>query len=457
MNIPREVFKAYDIRGLVDEQITPDLAEAIGRGYASLLRQENENKHLSVVVGRDMRDTSPDLQEALTRGLTESGVDVLDIGLVSTPAFYFAVGDSGVDGGIMVSASHNPAAYNGFKLTREEAVPIGEHTGIQDIADIIEDEDFIDADEKGSVERMEGVPERAVDNEMMFVGTDEIGEFKIVADSGNGMGAQYLDELFDRLDCDVERMYWELDGTFPNHEPNPLVEENVEDLKERVVDSGADLGIATDGDGDRIFFIDDNGDVLPPEILRGLLAEITLRKFPEATVCYDIRPGKITEDMIKKAGGEPCVTRVGHSFIKAKMRDVDAVFGGESSGHFFYAFDTGVYEGPVTAAVQLLQELTREGVSLSELVEPYKKYSHSGEINFEVEDKQAATEAVKQEFSDGEVNELDGITITFDDFWFNIRPSNTEPVLRLNLEAVNDAVMREKRDEIAEILESHTE
>lgn len=457
MNIPREVFKAYDIRGLVGEQITPDLAEAIGRGYASLLRQEHENKHLSVVVGRDMRDSSPELQKALTRGLTESGIDVLDVGLVSTPAFYFAVGDTGADGGIMVSASHNPAAYNGFKLTREEAVPVGEHTGIQDIADIIEGEDFIEADETGSVESVEEVPERAVDNEMMFAGTDEIGKFSIVADSGNGMGAQFLDELFDRLDCKVERMYWELDGTFPNHEPNPLVEDNVADLKRRVVESGADLGIATDGDGDRIFFIDDNGEVLPPEILRGLLAEITLRKFPKATVCYDIRPGKITQDMIREAGGKPCVTRVGHSFIKAKMRDVDAVFGGESSGHFFYAFETGVYEGPVTAAVQLLQELTRKDVSLSELAAPYKKYSHSGEINFEVGDKQAAMQAVKDAFSDGEVNELDGITITFDDFWFNIRPSNTEPVLRLNLEAIDDDVMREKRDEIAEMLESHTE
>ncbi|KKW33099.1 MAG: Phosphomannomutase [Candidatus Uhrbacteria bacterium GW2011_GWA2_52_8d] len=275
---------------------------------------------------------------------------------------------------------------------------------------------------------------------------------KIVVDSANGMGAQYFDELFKLVDADVTRMFWEYDGSFPNHEADPFKEENTEAIRAKVVEVGADLGITTDGDGDRIFFIDDKGHLVTPAVLRGLLAQIVLRDHPGSTICYDIRPGKITRDMIVEAGGIPSVTRVGHSLIKEQMRKEQAVFGGESSGHFFYAFPTGVYEGPVTVATQILQEVTRRGIRLSEIVEPLERYVHSGEINFTVEDKDGMMHKLTQIFSDGELTTLDGITITYPDFWFNVRGSNTESKLRLNLEAIDRKTMESRRDEIVAVI-----
>jgi phosphomannomutase len=248
-------------------------------------------------------------------------------------------------------------------------------------------------------------------------------------------------------------MNWELDGSFPNHEADPFKDENTRDLSSRVVEENADLGIATDGDGDRIFFIDEKGNKVNPAVLRGLLAQIVLRSHHGATICYDVRPGRITKDMIEEAGGVPSMTRVGHSLIKEQMLRVGAVFGGESSGHFFYAYKNGTYEGPVTAAVQLLQEITRQGKTLSEIVEPLdSKYAHSGEINFLVEDKQAAIERMKERFADGKINELDGVSIEYDDFWFNVRASNTESKLRLNLEATDRATMESRRDEVIAVI-----
>ncbi|PJA45145.1 phosphomannomutase/phosphoglucomutase [Candidatus Uhrbacteria bacterium CG_4_9_14_3_um_filter_50_9] len=455
MDFPRKIFKAYDIRGLVEEEITNELAEKIGQAYATLRQGEvGADKRHTVAVGRDMRDSSPIYQQHLMNGLMRMGVDVVDIGLVSTPAFYFGVGHLGADGGIMVSASHNPAEYNGFKLTREQAIPVSGDTGIETIADLIEQNTFVDAPQKGRVRVAEGIPQAAAQAERLFAGGDPVKTFKIVADTGNGMGAQFLDELFGFLDTDVTRMYWELDGTFPNHESNPFKPENIVDLQKTVVELGADVGIATDGDGDRIFFVDDKGQLVTPAVLRGLLAQIALRDHPGATICYDIRPGKITEDMIVEAGGKPSVTRVGHSLIKEQMRKEGAVFGGESSGHFFYAFETGVYEGPVTVAMQMLQEMTRQGKPLSEIVEPLERYVHSGEINFTVEDKEGMMNKIKQHFREGTLSELDGITLTYQDFWFNVRPSNTESTLRLNLEAVDRATMEAKRDEVIALIKA---
>lgn len=456
MSFPKHIFKQYDIRGLIDQEITEDLAEKIGRAYAQFLRQElPEGKEMVVAVGRDMRETSMVYQVRLMEGLVKSGVHVMDVGLVSTPAFYFSVGHLKPDGGIMISASHNPAAYNGFKLTRAMAVPISGDTGIQEIAGMVEAGAFVDADVRGSIEKIEGIPALSAKAEFAHAGNHPIKNMKIVADTANGMGAQFLDELFGMIDADVTRMYWEFDGSFPNHEADPFKSENTEDICKKVVELGADLGITTDGDGDRIFFIDNKGRLVTPAVLRGMLAQIVLRDHPGATICYDIRPGKITEDMIVEAGGTPSVTRVGHSLIKEQMRSVHAVFGGESSGHFFYAFPTGVYEGPVTVATQILQEVTREQKPLSEIVEPLERYAHSGEINFVVEDKQGMMDALKQKFVDGELSELDGITITYPDFWFNVRGSNTEPKLRLNLEAVDQGTMESRRDEVVAFIKEH--
>lgn len=456
MPIPRHIFKKYDIRGLVDREITPELAESIGRAYAKMRKNElDSDEKMTVAVGRDMRKSSVVYQEALMRGLVDSGVRVLDIGLVSTPAFYFGVGHLDADGGIMVSASHNPAEYNGFKITREKAIPVSGDTGILDIADMVEQGEFESAQELGSVETIEGIPALAAQAEFAHAGEHPIRKLKIVADSANGMGAQFLDELFERIDSDVTRLFWEFDGSFPNHEADPFKPENTEELRTKVMELGADIGIATDGDGDRIFFVDEKGNLVTPAILRGLISQIELRNHPGATVCYDIRPGRITRDMIEEAGGTPSVTRVGHSLIKEQMRETGAVFGGESSGHFFYAFETGTYEGPVAVAAQLMQEMTRREMSLSEIVEPLEKYIHSGEINFVCEDKQGMMDKLKEKYAEGELNELDGISIRYEDFWFNVRASNTEPKLRLNLEAVDLATMEQRRDEIVAFIKEN--
>ncbi|MFH1405431.1 MAG: phosphomannomutase/phosphoglucomutase [Patescibacteria group bacterium] len=499
MNIPKHIFKAYDIRGLIGQEITPELAQNIGKGFVSLMKREKPEGVLTIVVGRDMRESSVEFQKYLTKGIVESGANIKDIGLVSTPAFCFGVGYTGADAGVMVSASHNPAEYNGFKLTRENAVPVSGDTGIQDLAEIIEaippltnggqrgvhendSEPSAILLRKGDVSRIDSVPALSAQSELKFAGDHPISKFKIVADSANGMGAQYLDEMFKKIDADVVRMYWEFDGSFPNHEADPMKEENLVDLIEKVKSENADIGIATDGDGDRIFFVDDKGEILPPAILRGLIAQIVLRDNPGATICYDIRPGKITPDMIEEAGGKPVVTRVGHSLIKEKMREVDAVFGGESSGHFFFKFPVAgsegspdlrppfqggqqgvsdnhkfaVYEGPVTVVIMLLQEMTRQGKALSEIVGPFKRYAHSGEINFDVADKEAALEAIKAKYREGDLVEIDGITITYPDFWFNVRPSNTENKLRFTLEAVDQATMEKMRDEVAGFINSQS-
>lgn len=453
MQIPRHIFKAYDVRGLIDDELTPELCTVIGRAFATLLRKENPEGALKVAVGRDMRESSPAYQAAVVEGLRMCGVDVVDIGLVSTPAFYFGVGDTGADGGVMVSASHNPAEYNGCKFVRAKAVPVSGDGGIYEMADTIEKEAFVESDARGELSSVEGVPEKFVNMSIDFAEPDPISKFKVAIDTANGMGAQYLDDLLTHLDLDVTKMYWELDGTFPNHEANPFKYENNKDLEAKIVEVGADVGIATDGDGDRIFFFDELGKMIDPAIVRGVIAQVVLRSYPGAAIGYDIRPGKITQDLIEEAGGKPFVTRVGHSLIKERMIEKDAVFSGESSGHFYYRYDTGSYDGPVTVAVQFLQELTRSGMKASEFVGQFERYVHSGEINFEVEDKTAMIEKIKQHFADGEFNDLDGISITYDDFWFNVRPSNTESLLRLNLEAVDQATMEQRRDEIIALIQ----
>ncbi len=453
MNIPKHIFKMYDIRGLSEAEITEDLAYNIGRGFGSMLIRENDGKQVKLAVGRDMRETSPKYQAALVKGLVFVGVNVIDIGLVSTPAFYFGVSHTEADGGMMVTASHNPGEYNGFKMTRRNAIPVSGDTGIQDLAKMVEDEDFED-EKEGSVETFQNIPALSAKEEFEFAGNHPINKMKIIVDTANGMGAQYMDEFFKMVPADVVRMFWELDGSFPNHEADPFKPENIKFLQDKVLEEGADIGITTDGDGDRIFFVDDKGDLVEPAIIRGLLAQIVLRDNPGAVICYDIRPGKITRDMILEAGGKPSVTRVGHSLIKEQMRKEGAAFGGESSGHFFYKFPTGTYEGPVTVAAQILQEITREGKKLSEITEPLRKYSHSGEINFKVDDKEAMVETIKGEFSDGELSEIDGITITYPDYWFNVRGSNTESKLRLNLEAVDKEIMEKYRDKIIALIES---
>ncbi|MDQ5952478.1 MAG: Phosphomannomutase, partial [Patescibacteria group bacterium] len=402
MTIPRHIFKTYDIRGLVDKDITPAFAYALGRAFATFIRREIGGEAPTIAVGYDMRPSSVPYEAELVKGLVAEGARVIRMGLLSTPGFYFGVSDVDADGGIQVSASHNPAAYNGFKMVRARSVAISGETGIQEIADIMEKEDFDAFEGTGEVEEVDGIAARQVAAEIAFSEIGELPGFKIVADSANGMGAQYLDLSFAKYGFDVERMYWDFDGSFPNHEADPFKAENTEAICHKVKEIGADIGITTDGDGDRIFFVDDNGEVVEPAIVRGLVARAMLRRFPGATICYDIRPGKITEDMIREAGGIPEVTRVGHALIKEAMMKSGAVFAGESSGHFYMSMPEGVYEAPVATMLIMLAEMAREGKKLSEIVAPLRKYAHSGEINFKVEDKVGALTRLKAAFADGE-------------------------------------------------------
>ena len=408
--------------------------------------------NITIVVGQDMRTSSPSLADNIIRGITEQGVNVVDIGLASTPTFYFAVTNLGLDGGMQVSASHNPKEYNGVKIVRRKALPVGYDNGINLIEQKVENNDFKPAAQTGTVTHKEGILESEIEFSLQHADLAKIGPLKAVADPANAMGAPFLAGLFKRLPGELIKMNFDLDGTFPAHEADPFKDQNIRDLKKKVVEEKADLGIATDGDGDRIFFIDEKGQLVEPAILRGIMAKIVLREHPGATICYDIRPGKITRDMIVENGGKPSVTKVGHTLIKAQAIEENAAFAGESSGHFFFNTQIGMFEMPMIVILKLFEEICTSGKKLSEIVDPLKKYYHSGEINSTVEDKEAKLKELADIFKDGKISWLDGVTVEFDDFWFNVRPSNTEPLLRLNLEAISPEAMAKRKDEVLKII-----
>lgn len=448
------IFKAYDIRGIYPTELNEETAYRIGRGYAALIQQENPGKKLNIVVGNDMRLSGPQLTAKVIEGLTDGGVNVIKIGTVSTPTFYFVVGFYGYDGGIQVSASHNPKEYNGCKLVRAKGGPISGDDGIMEIRDMAVAGDFPEIKDKGTVTEKTGYLKDLIKEQTKDIDLEKIKPFKIVIDNANAVAALDIDAMFAGLPCEIIRENWELDGSFPAHDADPLKEENLELLQELVKKHQADIGIAPDGDGDRYFFVDEKGDLMRQEVLRGIMAQIELKKNPGETVCYDIRPGRITKDMIDEMGGRSVVTKVGHSLIKAQMLDEDAIFGGESSGHYFYRFDYGTFEAPVVLLMKFLVYLSEQNKSLSEVIKPYMKYFHSGEINSVVDDAQAKMDEIKEKYSDAEISLLDGITITYDDYWFNVRASNTEPKLRLNLEAVSKEIMEKKRDEVLKLIRS---
>jgi len=448
------IYKAYDIRGIYPDELNEELAKKIAQAFAVMRKKELNKEQITLVVGADMRLSSPSLKKQVIEGLFESGVRVIDIDLVSTPTFYFAVSYFGYDGGLMVSASHNPAQYNGIKLVREGAKPFGQGNGMEELQKIVEQNEFVISENKGNIISKEEMLFTQTKEEEKFADLKKIRPMKIVADAANAMGAQYLSELFaDLPQIELIKMNFDLDGTFPSHEADPFKDENIADLKKRVLQEKADLGIATDGDGDRIFFIDNKGELVEPSIIRGIMAELFLRDNPGSTICYDIRPGKITRDMIEQNGGVPSVTRVGHSLIKKQMIETGAVFGGESSGHFFVKFPYGVFEAPMVVTLKLLQELSEKNISLADYTEPLKKYFHSGEINFKVADKNAVMQKLKEKFADAEISDLDGLTFEYPDFWFNVRASNTESLLRLNLEGINEELVKEKIVKVSEIIE----
>lgn len=446
-NINEAIFKAYDIRGIFNEDFDIDTAKKVGQ---AMVRFTNAK---TVVVGRDMRSSSPDLLKSVVEGVTKMGADVIDIGECSTPIFNYAVAEYGLhDCGIMITASHNPAEYNGFKLSLGDAMPIGKDSGMDEIKKLVLENNFTDQP-LGSIAALPVIDEY-IEKVFSFIEVDKIKPMKVVIDAGNGMGGPIIKKVLKRVpQIELMPMYFEPDGTFPNHEANPIKEENLVDLKNKIEEAGPDLGIAFDGDCDRVGFVDEKGGTVPGDFMTALLAKEILKKYKGALVHYDLRSSWAVRDMIEDQGGKAEMCMVGHALIKKLMRETGAVFAGELSSHFYYKDFYTVESGDLTMLI-LLQLLSEEGKSMSELVAPLKKYFHSGEINFEVEDKESMMKELEKKYSEGakDISYLDGIRIEHDDWWFNVRASNTEPLLRLNLEAKTKEIMEEKRDEISKMI-----
>jgi phosphomannomutase len=459
------IFKAYDIRGLYGSQIDGDTAELIGRAFAHVLSglAGKPVSELRVGLGRDMRLTAPELAARYRIGLLEEGANVLDAGQVGTEMLYFLVGSRELDGGLMCTASHNPAAYTGAKLVRDGAIALSGDAGIQDVRKAIESGLGI-APGGGVAEDVDvygGFQEyalRFIDPEVVRSPAErERGPLKVVVDGGNGMAGPMIGPLLQRLGLELIETYWTPDGTFPDHEPNPLLEENRAAIIAKVRESGADLGIAWDGDADRCFFIDDTGEFVDGDFLTALLAQSLLGKAAEQgeAVLYDVRASRAVPDTVRAAGGVPHVNRVGHAFFKTRMRAEGSLFGGEVSGHYyfreFYCADSGTIP-----ALLILELLAREGRSLSQLLAPlHAKYFISGEINSEVSDPEAKMAEIAERYADARLQRLDGVSIDYEDWHFNVRPSNTEPLLRLCLESlVSKEDMQRRRDEVLALIRS---
>lgn len=452
MNVIDSIFKAYDIRGIYPTELNKELAFALGRAFAQMRIKETQKEHPNIVVSSDSRLSSPELSQSLIEGLQKSGANVYFCGVASTPTFYFVVGHYAYDGGVQITASHNPKEYNGFKLVRADAAPVSIDSGIMELKKAIQKEDFLDAEKVGELFTLQGVVVSQIKQALGYVNPQKIKKYKIVVDSANGVGALMFEELSKQLNCEFVKLNFELDGTFPVHEADPLKEKNNVQIKEEILRQKADLGIALDGDADRLVFFDEKGQTVEPAILRGILSQIFLRDFPGGTICYDIRPGKITQDMIIEAGGKPVVTRVGHSLIKEKAREVGAVFAGESSGHYFVLMPFGFFEEPIIITLKLLQELSQSNKTFSQYIAPLHRYFHSGEINFKVLDKPAVFDHLLARYKENLKYDFDGLSFEYEDWWFNVRPSNTENLVRLNLEARSEALMKEKVKEVEKII-----
>jgi len=440
------IFKAYDIRGVYGEELTADDGRRIGRAAARWLGARE------LAVGRDARPSSPELAAALIDGIRDEGVGVVDLGLVSTPMLYFAVDALGLDGGLMVTASHNPARYNGLKVCRAHAVPVGGDSGLQEIEALTRQGSSPPRTPRGGLRRAD-VRAGYVDHVLSVGG--RCPRLRVAIDCGNGMAAVGLEPLLERLPLETERLYFEPDGTFPNHEADPLKLENLRDLIAAVQRSGADFGVAFDGDADRAMFVDEHGEPIGADLMTGVLARALLRHHAGGRVLYDLRSSRATAEAIAEAGGTPQMCRVGHAFIKAQMREGGAIFAGELSGHFYFRFSPElVHDDGVAAFVALLDVLAEEGKPLSELVAPLRRYAASGEINRRVVDIPGLLAALESDHAGrAEISKLDGLLVRYPDWWFNVRASNTEPVVRLNLEAGDAAAMRAHRDAILASIE----
>jgi phosphomannomutase len=457
MAIAPEIFKAYDIRGLHGDELDAAGAEQIGRAFVRVLSDlaGKAPGELRIGLGRDMRLTAPELSARYRAGMVAEGAHVLDAGMVGTEMLYFLVGSRGLDGGLMCTASHNPKAYTGAKLVRAGALPLSGDEGIHDIRRAIE-AGLGEADGGGSAQEVDVTADFHA-AALAFIDPAKVAPLKVVVDGGNGMAGPMVGPLLERLGIELVTTYWEPDGHFPDHEPNPLLEENRRFIVDKVRETGADLGIAWDGDADRCFFIDDTGRFVDGDFLTAILAEHLLAKAggDDEAVLYDIRASRAVADVVARAGGVAHANRVGHAFFKARMRDEGAIFGGEVSGHYyfhdFYDADSGTIP-----ALLVLEKLSVEGKRLSQLLEPYRAtYFISGEINSEVADGEAKMAALQERYADARLSHLDGVSVDYDDWHFNVRPSNTEPLLRLCLESlVSEEDMERRRDEVLALIRS---
>ena len=437
------IFKAYDIRGTYPDQIDAAMARKIGAAMVRFLGAKR------LVVGRDMRTMAPEIQDAVIDGMLGQGCDVVDIGLASTPMVYYGIGKLPCDGGLVVTASHNPKEYIGFKLCRAEARPLSGDTGIKDIQQLVEAGDMPPAERAGKRDCVD-IKRDWIDHIAGFV--SDITPMKIAVDYANGMGANESPAIFDAIPgIEVVSLYEQFDGTFPNHEANPLKESNLDELRQLVASSGAALGLSFDGDADRCAFVDEAGRTVHADLITVILARGMLERHPGKGIIYDLRSSKVVPEEIERLGGRPVRERVGHSFMKETMRREDCIGGGELSGHFYFA-ENFYTDCGVLAAILVLQQLSREGVTLKDAADALRKYHGTGEINFKVADKEALMKAVERQFGDGEIDFLDGITVTYPDWWVNVRPSNTEPFLRMCLEADTAELMAAKKQELFAVL-----
>ena len=442
-----KVFKAYDVRGVYPTELDEEGAYAIGRAYVEQFEPRR------IAVGRDMRLSSPTMAAETIRGASEGGADVLDLGMVGTEMVYFAVGELGLDGGIEVTASHNPKEYTGMKIVRRGALPVGGDSGLLEIRERAL-AGFGESTRRGEVSQHDVWP-AYVDRVLSFVDVSAVKPLRVVIDAANGMAGVMLPPVLERLPIDAVPYFFEPDGSFPNHEPNPLLPENRESIVAKTREEGADLGVAFDGDADRCFFVDDTGEFVPGDFVTTLLAESVLEKEPGGKVIYDLRASWAVPETVERAGGVPLVNRVGHAFIKQRMRQEGAVFGGEVSGHYYFR-DFSQADSGVVPFLLMLELVSRSGKKLSELLKPLReRYFITGELNTPVPDVAVKLQELKERFGrEGTVSHLDGISVDAGDWHMNVRPSNTEPLLRLNLEARSEELMERKRDEVLSVIRS---
>jgi phosphomannomutase len=449
--INASIFKAYDVRGLYPSEINEDAARLIGRGFVTYLKAKR------IAVSRDMRLSSPAVAAAFIDGARQQGADVVDYGMLATDMMYFAVARDGHDGGAQITASHNPKQYNGIKLVRREAFPLSGEAGLGEIRDMIAAGTLPQpASRRGSLTTLD-VMDDYVAHVMSFIDPAIIKPFNVVLDAGSGMAGLVAPKLFERLPCRTTRLCFEVDGTFPNHEANPLIEENRRDIVERVVQERADIGIAWDGDADRCFFIDGTGEFIAGDFVTALLAEAFLLRHPGSKIVYDVRASYAVKDMVAKYGGTALMNRVGHAFFKKRMREEGAIFGGEVTGHYYFR-DNFFADNGFIPALLMLELMSRKGQTLHQLLAPLRsKYFISGEINTKMPDMRVVQEkvdALGARYSDAKTYTMDGVSVEYPDWHFNVRASNTEPLIRLNLEATTEEEMEQKRDEVLAFIRS---